>query len=171
MYDKFGRAHTDTSELTHMLYQNPELDLGRFFVDDPEEYNSHVRRLFLDIDKLKKYEDMGSELTIEQFDQSMQGQWLMPDQYAELDIAQWALDQCKSDVELQRVGQELLLYHERDAFNLLRYMKYMIDTFRANGIVWGLGRGSSVASYILYLMGVHKIDSIYYDLPIEEFLK
>ena len=42
---------------------------------------------------------------------------------------------------------------------------------RLNNVVWGLGRGSSTASYILYLLGVHKIDSLYYDLPIEEFLK
>jgi hypothetical protein len=69
------------------------------------------------------------------------------------------------------VGEELLLYQERDLFPLLCYIKYMVDTFRANNIVWGLGRGSSVASYVLYLIGVHKIDSIYYDLPITEFLK
>jgi hypothetical protein len=69
------------------------------------------------------------------------------------------------------VGQELLLYQERDLFNLLRYLKYFVDTMRKNGVVWGLGRGSSTASYILYLLGVHKINSLYYDLPIEEFLK
>jgi len=42
---------------------------------------------------------------------------------------------------------------------------------RRNNIVWGLGRGSSTASYVLYLLGVHKINSLYYDLSIEEFLK
>jgi hypothetical protein len=95
----------------------------------------------------------------------------MPDKYRDLDIAQWVLDQCQTDAELQRVGEELLLYQERDLFNLLRYLKYAVDTFRANNIVWGLGRGSSVASYVLYLIGVHKINSIYYDLDIEEFLR
>jgi DNA polymerase III alpha subunit len=42
---------------------------------------------------------------------------------------------------------------------------------RENDIVWGVGRGSSVASYTLYLIGVHKIDSIKYELDINEFLK
>jgi DNA polymerase III alpha subunit len=42
---------------------------------------------------------------------------------------------------------------------------------RANNIVWGVGRGSSVASYVLFLIGIHKVDSLYYDLPIEEFLR
>jgi DNA polymerase III alpha subunit len=50
-------------------------------------------------------------------------------------------------------------------------MKYLVDTLRKNIIVWGVGRGSSVASYILYLIGVHRIDSLYYDLDIAEFLK
>jgi DNA polymerase III alpha subunit len=48
---------------------------------------------------------------------------------------------------------------------------YIIDTMRKNNIVWGVGRGSSVASYILYLLGVHKVDSVKYNLHIEEFLK
>jgi DNA polymerase III alpha subunit len=69
------------------------------------------------------------------------------------------------------VGQELLLYSERDLFPLLQYLKYLVDTLRANKIVWGVGRGSSVASYVLYLLGVHKINSIKYELEIDEFLK
>jgi DNA polymerase III alpha subunit len=95
----------------------------------------------------------------------------MPKQYLEMDIAKWILDQCKTDEELQRVGQELILYQERDLFNLLRFMKYLVDTLRKNKIVWGVGRGSSVASYVLYLLGVHRINSIYYELDIAEFLK
>ena len=50
-------------------------------------------------------------------------------------------------------------------------MKYLVDTLRKNKIVWGVGRGSSVASYVLYLLGVHRINSIYYELDIAEFLK
>ena len=95
----------------------------------------------------------------------------MPKEYQQLDIAQYVLDLCKTEVELQRVGEELLLYQERNLFDLLRYLKYFVDTMRVNNVLWGLGRGSSVASYVLYLLNVHRIDSIYYDLPINEFLK
>jgi DNA polymerase III alpha subunit len=56
-------------------------------------------------------------------------------------------------------------------FDLLRYLKYFVDTMRKNSVLWGLGRGSSVASYVLYLLGVHRINSLYYDLDIKEFLK
>jgi len=95
----------------------------------------------------------------------------MPDRYKELDIAQWILDQCGGPAELQRAGEELILYQERNLFNLLKYLKYLVDTLRTNNVVWGVGRGSSVSSFVLYLIGVHRIDSLYYDLGIEEFLK
>jgi DNA polymerase III alpha subunit len=101
----------------------------------------------------------------------MQSQWHMPDDYKELDIAEYILSLCREDYELQRVAQELLLYQERDLFNLLRYLKYLVDTLRKNKLVWGVGRGSSVASYVLFLLGVHKIDSLHYQLDITEFLK
>jgi len=63
------------------------------------------------------------------------------------------------------------LYQERGLFDLLRYLKYLVDVMRDNRVIWGVGRGSSVASYVLYLLGVHRIDSIYYDLAVEEFLR
>jgi DNA polymerase III alpha subunit len=95
----------------------------------------------------------------------------MPDDYKKLDIAEYVLSLCKSQAELQRVGQELLLYQERNLFDLLRFLKFLVDRLRQHKIVWGVGRGSSVSSYVLYLLGVHKIDSLYYDLDIQEFLK
>jgi DNA polymerase III alpha subunit len=56
-------------------------------------------------------------------------------------------------------------------FILLKYLKYLVDTMRENNIVWGVGRGSSVASFVLFLLEVHRINSLYYDLSIDEFLK
>ena len=110
-------------------------------------------------------------MTVEEFDRLAQSNWLMPQEYKDLDIVVWILDQCTTDEQRQRVGEELLLYVERDLITLLQYMKYLVDTMRANNIIWGVGRGSSVASYVLYLIGVHRIDSMFYDLNINEFLK
>jgi DNA polymerase III alpha subunit len=101
----------------------------------------------------------------------MQSNWLMPEQYKTMDIAQYVLNQCQDEAELQRAGEELLLFQERDMFVLLRYLKYLVDTMRENNIVWGVGRGSSVASFVLFLLGIHRINSLYYDLSIDEFLK
>ena len=55
--------------------------------------------------------------------------------------------------------------------DLLRWCKYFVDTCTNNDILWGVGRGSSVASYILYLIGVHRINSIKYNLDWKEFLR
>jgi DNA polymerase III alpha subunit len=173
-YDKYGQAYTTEDELCDMLYQNPNLDLSRFQVSDqPGIYNKSVHQTYADFEQVKCYLplDHKEEVPIELFDWAQQQNWYMPIEYKELDIAQCVLDLCSTQEELQRVGQELLLFQERDLFNLLRYLKYFVDTMRKNNIVWGLGRGSSTASYVLYLLGVHKINSLYYDLPIEEFLK
>jgi DNA polymerase III alpha subunit len=109
--------------------------------------------------------------SIAEFDKKLQDIWFMPDEYKNMDIAKYVLDQCKTDEELQRAGQELMLYQERDMFILLKYMKYLVDTMRENNIIWGVGRGSSVASFVLYLINIHRINSLHWDLQIEEFLK
>jgi len=168
-YDACGVAYTTCDELCKLLYQNPDLDLSLFQVEDPDEYNKSVIALYADMPRLQWYATSFNDPAV--FDQAMQSNWHMPDEYKQLDIAQWLMDQCKTQPELQRVGEELLLYAERDLLDLLRYLKYFVDTMRANDVVWGLGRGSSVASYALYLIGVHRINSMYYDLDIGEFLR
>ena len=95
----------------------------------------------------------------------------MPDEYINMDIAEYVLGLCHSDAELQRCGEELLMFQGRDMFNLLRYLKYLVDTMTQHNLIWGVGRGSSVASYVLYKLGVHKIDSLYYELDPTEFLR
>ncbi|MBL6771530.1 MAG: hypothetical protein ISQ22_09195 [Rhizobiales bacterium] len=110
-------------------------------------------------------------LSVDEYDLMNQHCWLMPEEYQQLDIAQHVIDCCKTEDEMQRAGEELLMFQERNLFNLLRYLKYLVDTMRANNIIWGVGRGSSVSSYVLYLLGVHRIDSMYYDLDPGEFLR
>jgi DNA polymerase-3 subunit alpha len=95
----------------------------------------------------------------------------MPTEYKQLDIAAYVLGLCSSEAELQRCGHELLMYQERNLFELLKYLKYLVDVMLENNVIWGVGRGSSVASYVLYKIGVHRIDSLYYDLSPEEFLR
>jgi DNA polymerase III alpha subunit len=63
------------------------------------------------------------------------------------------------------------MYQECDLFDLLRYLKYLVDVMTDNQVIWGVGRGSSVASYVLYKLGVHRIDSLHYDLDPAEFLR
>jgi DNA polymerase III alpha subunit len=174
-YDKYGQAYTTENEICDILYQNPEQDISLFKVEGSNviHFNQSNELYYKLFEPLQAYlpVDYKEDVPVELFDHVQQSNWYMPDEYKTLDIAQWLLDQCKTDPELQRVGQELLLYQERELFHLLRYLKYFVDTMRKNNVVWGLGRGSSVASYVLYLIGVHKVNSMYYDLDIGEFLR
>jgi DNA polymerase III alpha subunit len=168
-YDQYGQTYTTSNELCDLLYKNPKLDISLFQVEDSIEYNRSVAELHAELDLLDSYHNI--DMSVEEFDRVLQTNWRMPQEYRELDIAEYILGLCKEEHELQRVGQELLLYQERNLFDLLRYLKYLVDTLRKNNVVWGVGRGSSVASYVLFLLGVHKIDSLYYNLDIDEFLK
>jgi hypothetical protein len=95
----------------------------------------------------------------------------MPEEYSKMDISKYILGRCADQNEMQRAAQELLEYGKRNLLPLLRYLKYLIDTLRSNGIVWGVGRGSSVASFVLYLLGVHRIHSLRHNLNFEEFMR
>ena len=97
-------------------------------------------------------------------------EWFMPREYQDTDIEQYLVNQCPEE-NYDRLIIELEEYRRRNLLSLLKQMKYIVDTLRQNNIVWGVGRGSSVASYVLFLLGVHKIDSVKYKLPLEEFFK
>jgi DNA polymerase III alpha subunit len=96
--------------------------------------------------------------------------WFIPNDYCP-NLVEFLYSQCETLEQTQRVDQELELFIKNGMYDLLHVMKYVVDTLRENNVVWGVGRGSSVASYVLHLIGVHKIDSIKYKLPIEEFFK
>ena len=167
--DKFGRSVFTESEVIDLLYENADLDFSGLYLDDPSKYNSSVSKYYGEFPLLKEYQPL--DISVEEFDSICQSRWYMPDIYKNMDIAAWVLEQCSTQDQLQRVGKELLMFQERELMDLLRFLKYFVDTMEGNGVLWGLGRGSSVSSYVLYLIGVHKIDSMYYDLDIEEFLR
>ena len=97
--------------------------------------------------------------------------WTMPDEYKELDIAKFIDSQELTHQERNRVEEEMTLFKERGMIPVLRFLVYLVDLCKQNNIVLGVGRGSSVASYVLYLLGVHRVNSIKYNLDIKEFLK
>ena len=162
--NKFGELVYNNKDLANFIMQ------GHKLVELNVDKSVRVDNSMLD-NPVQLTLPTDDQFSVEQFDSDNQSNWYMPEQYKSLDIAEYLLNLCNTDAQLQRVGQELLLYNEKKLFNLLRYLKYLVDTMTEHEIIWGVGRGSSVASYVLYLLGVHKIDSIYYDLDPEEFLR
>lgn len=101
--------------------------------------------------------------------------WNLPEEYAKLDvygyIARQLVEQHPDQQRIARVGDELDLYERMGLTDVLRTLIYIINTLQAHKVVWGVGRGSSVASYVLFLIGVHNVDSVKYQLDIEDFLR
>ena len=141
-------------------------DIANVPFESVDMFNLHCEEL--DIDKLITDVGYSKEFNI-------------PQHYKELDVEQYVnnlvLQQPAAEIHglpvnpAARVEEELALYKARNLYPMLQLMIYIVDTMRKNDLVWGVGRGSSVASYVLYLIGIHKINSIRYNLNIKEFLK
>ena len=99
--------------------------------------------------------------------------WNIPSEYLERNIGKELIQEATqiSPESVERIKEELLLYEERDMIPLLQTLLYVRDQMIEKKVVWGVGRGSSVASYVLYLMGIHLVDSLKYGLSIKEFLR
>ena len=167
--DQYGQMIYNEDDLVDMVMRGITLDHLSAVIVEPGVSLEQASAYLQQVPELVEY--AFTDMPVEEFDQFKQNIWHMPEEYKQLDIAEHILSLCDSDAKLQRCGQELLLFQERNLFDLLRYLKYLVDTLRANNMIWGVGRGSSVASYVLYLLGVHRIDSIFYDLEPTEFLR
>ena len=166
--DNYGQIILTENDLCDLYMRDPTRTIKNCLVDK----QINLDNIFLSDENLPTLvEYVDTKMSTEEFDEHNQTQWQMPIEYQEMDIAKWILDQCKNEEELQRAGDELLKFHERNMFPLLQYLKYLVDTMRRNNIVWGVGRGSSVASYVLYKIGIHRIDSLKYNLDWHEFLR
>ena len=173
-----------------MLMKTDKLGVPRFTNRDLIDmiYSGHIDKMHVvlcsksdDVDKFNKAmvaegrQPLKNYIPIDvdekTFDGVCQGEWFMPDKYKELSVNEYVLDKCNGPEEYQRAYEELQEFGKRGMYNLLRYMIYLVDFMRENNIVWGVGRGSSVASYVLYLIGVHRINSIQFDLDWREFLR
>lgn len=167
--DQYHRRAFTEREICDILYRMPDADLSNYNLESPELHNSAVKKNYSDINTLDQLPAL--DMLPELWHKENQKCWLMPDSYQQFDVAKWVLDQCLTDEEIQRAGAELLVYAERNLLDMLCYIKYLVDTMRENSIVWGVGRGSSVASFVLYKIGVHRINSLYYDLDFNEFMR
>ena len=165
--DKYGQIILNELDLCKLYMQNTGIQIKNALIEQPIEFNSALE--LNNIPHCKPY--IESNLSVNDFDKKNQSMWYMPQSYYDLDIAEWVLLACDNQPQIQRCAAELIRYQELNLFSLLQYLKYIVDTMRLNNIVWGVGRGSSVSSYVLYKIGVHKIDSMYYDLDYTEFLR
>jgi DNA polymerase III alpha subunit len=168
--NSFGATHVSEQEAFDALYSGKIKDPKGLFFDQAvvERFNQSQNINKDSFNKIQEYQD--PTISLEEFDTLNQKNWFMPDEYKNMDIETFLVQNSPKE-NYDRVIEEIQLFRQHNMIDLLKYLKYLVDTMRNNNIVWGVGRGSSVASYCLYIIGVHRIDSIKYQLNIREFLK
>lgn len=171
--DSYGQVIVNIDDAFTALYNGTVKDLGVLEFDNASivsQFNQAVATNADHIPNIKLYQAPDKFDSKELFDEANQCGWFMPEDYYP-NLVEMLYGMCETQEQTDRVSQELQLFIQHGMLDLLFYLKYLVDTMRENNVVWGVGRGSSVASYVLYLLGVHKVDSIKYGLDIHEFLK
>lgn len=168
--DAWGNVIFSTDGLVDHLMRGGEItELQADKSEQISKFNEFCRIFDHPEDQVLEYRE--PNCSVEEWDARHQSEWFTPEPYASMNVLEWLLEKCSREDEVERVLVEWQLFEERGMEPVLRFLIYMIEHFRSRGIVWGVGRGSSVASYCLYLIGVHKVDSIKFDLDPHEFLK
>lgn len=71
---------------------------------------------------------------------------------------------------IDRLADEIEFF-ERENSELIHKLMNLIDRFKEDGVVWGVGRGSACASMLMYIIEVHDIDPIRFKIPFNELTK
>lgn len=158
-FDEKNRVIFNKKYFFELLYNEEKYDDKVFSEsEDLKKFNEKIEKYFLDWQKIK--------FTYDKKEKNL----LIPEQYQNFDIEKYLYDKIKTKKEKERVEYELYYYKKYEIFDILKIIKYVIDEMKKNNLIIGVGRGSSVSSYVLYLMGVHKVNSLLYDLNFHEFL-
>lgn len=157
----------------------PAADITRSLIRDGAAF---VDELTHDIHTYNLYVPLEQQLKIKTENRPFKFDWIIPDEYKNLNVVDYITDKLMTDYETKkfpenelseranRVSQELILYKKHEVEDVLRVLIFVINTLTSHGVVWGVGRGSSVSSYVLYLIGIHDVDSVKYGLNIQDFL-
>jgi DNA polymerase III alpha subunit len=167
----YGEVILSEQDIVQALYSGKITSVDNLNIVDAnlvEQFNQARKKNADPFSELKLFEQAVE--SVEEWDRANQQKWFMPNDYCP-NLVEMLYSMCNTPEQTERVSLELELFIQHGMYDLLHYLKYLVDIMRENNIVWGVGRGSSVASYVLYLIGVHKVDSLKYDLDIHEFLK
>ncbi len=145
----------------------------------------NVKNLFTthttkEIEQYNKYVNKEDAIRVKDSINPLEFNWTFNEFFQTIDVEDCVLEALQSEIKgmskerqmsrINRTMKELKLFKSNSLVMVLKLMIFIIDKFEQTGIVWGVGRGSSVSSYVLYLIGVHDVDSVEFDLPIEDFL-
>lgn len=136
--------------------------------EDVQSFNTNV----IEADQLRLAADEPIAIPME---------WQLPDSYKNLDVQERVFNEFfkrlpslkysaeQEDIAVRRLADEVNEVETRGMMDFMRTIVYVLDTFRTKDIVWGVGRGSSCACYILFVLGLHVVDCVRYEVPMNEF--
>ncbi len=156
------QTRLNEDDLLELLYQERAGGL----TTHPEILNAYVRGC----DTLGLEKKFFIQQQPESVEQALK-QWNMPEEYQHLDLDMYFATRIATQQEVDRVAEELALFRENGLDTMLKFMIYMVKIMKENNIVWGVGRGSSVSSFLLFLIGLHSVNPLKYNLDIKEFIK
>ena len=162
--DKFSNPIFQEQDIFNLLYKGQLEYLDQILAEPTDEVRALFKNLGITPKEIDSYEDQ------EFFDKANQSSWFIPEDYYP-NLVEYLYGCCETKEQTDRVSEELEAFIEHGMLDLLFVLKYIVDTLRDSNVVWGVGRGSSVASYVLYLIGVHRINSLKYNLDWREFLR
>ena len=137
-------------------------DIFLISADDADEFNRAADTFS---DDVKMCNEQVIDHTVRQ------NTWSFPSEYLDINLNEHFMSLCSTDEQRSRVTYELSLYDRLEMNNLLRWCLWFMDVVKEKHLFIGVGRGSSVASYCLYLVGLHMVDSIKYGIEPVEFFK
>jgi DNA polymerase III alpha subunit len=139
----------------------------------------HIEEIDEEVIKFNKL--TGNHLGIKNYSNNTPIEWNIPEQYNKIDVFSYMAPLVKKYVTknpqydkndiVQRVVTELESFAKLNMLGMIKVIIYLIDTLKKENLVWGVGRGSSCASFVLFLLELHKVDCIKYDVPLEEFFR
>lgn len=148
-----------------------DLLLNKTFIKNPIISNIENQDKFNIVSNflVEKYQPKTCD--VDEYHHKRSNEILIPDAFKDIDIRSYVLSLNNTDEEIKRINEECDIIEKRNMENFFRCMIYIVFKLRENGIVWGVGRGSCVASLVLYKIGIHKINPLKYDIDYNEFFK
>jgi len=147
-----------------------------------------VDEMTKDIEGFNRLVPESQQINVKTSVRDISSDWALPEEYMSLDVRDYVVAQLYNHLQdeemidnlgnvtkegkdrILRTSKELELFTHHNLMDVLRVIIFIINTLSERDAVWGVGRGSSVSSYVLYLIGAHDIDSCKYDLDFGDFL-
>jgi len=179
-----AHSHNSTTLSDRILWIDGDSTVKPPFIIETVTKGNTVKNLYVDevtkdIKQFNLNVTSKNRIRIKEELQPLNFDWDIPDEYKTIDLVDYiagilepqVADLADRGAREERIASELILFNKMGLFDTIKVLIYIINTFIEKDIVWGVGRGSSVSSYLLYVIGVHDVDSFHYNLDITEFLR